>query len=66
MYAGPVVSDIITSWSKQLIGTETDVKINPHPLPSKMKWTFCQSEACLFYKCSEYDIKLKYGVCNNP
>lgn len=65
LYDGPVVSDIISSWSKQMIGTETGTKIHDHKLPSKMKWIFCQTEACLFYKCSDYDTKRGHGICNN-
>jgi len=54
-----VMSDIIQTWTEQLIipdlkvGTDPKVKArrDKFPVPPGLKWIFCQAEACVLAKC---------------
>ena len=49
MYPGTPIVDIIKSWIGQLVGVDT---LSPvHPLPPRVKWIFCQADACVLMKC---------------
>jgi len=58
-----VISDIIQSWIDQLLIPDEKVGSDPavkalrvkHPVPSNVKWIFCQAEACVLAKCLEND-----------
>jgi len=58
-----VMSDIIQTWIEQLIIPIKKVGDDPavtarreaFPVPSGLKWIFCQAEACVLAKCLHDD-----------
>ena len=59
---GSFFLDYIASWNRQLAlwgsfqGKES--LDEPFPLPHRLKWVFCQAEACVFAKCSLEDTSI--------
>lgn len=52
--SGMVMSDVIQSWIEQLL-INKDFAQRKYPIPPRIKWIFCQQEACVIARCLDDD-----------